>query len=74
MNPGEITENVVTVSLSSAFYLIIAKNGLLDMPLFFPATLLITLGFPSYTALYFNYYNLTKNRVADFYIEIMTIY
>lgn len=43
VNPGKITENIVLVCLSSAFCLIIEKNALLDMPLFFPATLLITL-------------------------------
>lgn len=60
VNPGKITENIILISLSSAFYLIIEKNGLLDMPLFSPAPLLITLVFPSYTVLYFNYHNLTK--------------
>lgn len=60
VNRGKITENIVVLSLSSTFYLIIEKNGLLDMPLFFLATLLITLVFSSYTALYFNYYNITK--------------
>lgn len=60
VNRGKITENIVVLSLSSTFYLIIEKNGLLDMPLFFLVTLLITLVFSSYTALYFNYYNLTK--------------
>lgn len=46
VNSGKTRENIVLISLSSAFYLIIEKNGLLDMPWFFPATLLITLVFP----------------------------
>lgn len=58
VNPGKMTENTVLIGLSSAFYLIIEKNGRLDMPLFSPATLFITLRF--LTVLYFNYYHLTK--------------
>ena len=33
MTPGKITENIVVVSLSSASYLIIEKNGLLFLPI-----------------------------------------
>lgn len=67
--------NTVLVSFSSAFHLIIENNGLLNMPLFFPATLLITLVFASYTILYFSYYHLTKRTgVVDFYTGIMTEY
>lgn len=66
--------NIVLINFSSAFHLIIENNGLLNMPLFFPATLLITLVFASYTILYFNYYLTKRTGVVDFHTGIMTEY